>query len=139
MRAAALGFASLTAYLADRVATRAWPLWRVTAELGVHRATVADRLDQHGLHRQQPTAKHERAAQRRAARWAAQRQARLAGLGFTDVEGYLRARRAGQGWSVRRMRAELKVNRAWLEGEMGVARSQGPVELGSCWSGCVRG
>ncbi len=114
LRAAELGFASLEAYLADRVARRAWPLSRVAVELGVHPATVSDRLGQHGLHRPRPTAGHERAA-----RWAANRQARLAALGFADVEGYLRARRAGQGWSVRRLRAELRVNRAWLVGEMG--------------------
>ncbi len=115
LRAAEAGFASLEAYLADRVATRAWPLARVAQELGVHPATVGDRLDQHGLRRQRPTAGHQRAATRRAAKWAAQRQARLAGLGFTDVEEYLRARRVGQGWSVRRMRAELRVSRPWLE------------------------
>ncbi len=118
MRAAALGFASLQTYLADRVGQRAWPLWRVARELGIHPATVADRLDQRGLRRQRPTAGHERARERRAAKWAAKRQARLSALGFADLEGYLRARRAGQGWSARRMRAELKVSRAWLEGEL---------------------
>ncbi len=118
-RAAELGFATLEAYLADRVATRAWPLLRLARELGVHPATVADRLDQHGLRRQRPTAGHDRAATRRAARWAAERQARLAALGFADLEAYLRTRRVGQGWSVRRLRAELKVSRAWLEAGMG--------------------
>jgi len=118
LRAAALGFASLQTYLADRVGQRAWPLWRVARELGIHPATVADRLDQRGLRRQRPTAGHERARERRAAKWAAKRQARLSALGFADLEGYLRARRAGQGWSARRMRAELKVSRAWLEGEL---------------------
>ncbi len=119
MRAAELGFANLKEYLADRVARRAWPLRQLAAELGMHPATVGDRLDRHGLHRRGPAAGHQRAAQRRAATWAAKRQARLAELGFTSLEGYLRARRAGQGWwSVRRMRAELGVNRAWLVGEL---------------------
>jgi len=118
LRAAALGFTSLRAYLVDRVVQRAWPLRQLARELGVHPATVGDRLDRHGLHRQRPTAGHQRASERRAAWWAAERQARLAGLGFADVEGYLRVRRAGQGRSVRRLRAELRVNRAWLEGEL---------------------
>ncbi len=118
LRAAELGFATLEAYLADRVAQRAWPLRRIAGELGAHPATVADRLDRHGLRRQRPTAGHQRAAQRRAARWAAKRQARLAELGFADMDGYLQARRAQQGWSLRRMRAELRVRRAWLEGEL---------------------
>jgi hypothetical protein len=48
-QAAQLGFASLQAYLADRVAEQAWPLRRVADELGVHRDTVRDRLDRHGL------------------------------------------------------------------------------------------
>ncbi len=112
-RAAALGFANLKEYLVERVATRAWPLSRVARELGVHPATVADRLDQHGLRRQRPTAGHQRAAQRRAATWAAKRRARLAELGFRELAGYLHDRVA-QGWSERRIRAELRVGRAWL-------------------------
>jgi len=87
LRAAELGFATLEAYLADRVAQRAWPLRQVAREFGMHPATVADRLVQHGLRRQQPTAGHQRAAARRAARWAAQRQARLAGLGSPTWRG----------------------------------------------------
>ncbi len=115
LRAAALGFASLQTYLADRVGQRAWPLARVARELGVHPATVGDRLARHGLRRRGPTAGHHRAAQRRAARWAATRQARLAELGFGDLTAYLHARHVQQGWSIRRMRAELRVDRAWLE------------------------
>ena len=117
-RAAELGFGNLETYLADRVARRAWPLRQLARELGMHPATVGDRLHRHGLRRWRPTAGHQRAAQRQAARCAAKRQARLAGLGFADVEGYLRARRVGQGWSVRRMRAELRVRRAWLASAM---------------------
>jgi DNA-binding NtrC family response regulator len=45
-----LGFADLGAYLADRVAERAWTLVQVADELGVDRNTVRDRLDRYGLH-----------------------------------------------------------------------------------------
>jgi hypothetical protein len=56
--------------------------------------------------------------QRQIACWAAKRQARLAELGFTDVEGYLRVRRVEQGWSLRRILAELQVSSAWLKDQM---------------------
>jgi hypothetical protein len=44
--------------------------------------------------------------------------ARLAELGFTDLASYLRMRYVEQSWSVRRMRAELGVGKAWLVGEL---------------------
>jgi hypothetical protein len=50
-RAAPLGFASLQAYLVDRVTQRAWTLTQVASELGAHRDTVGDRLDRHRLRR----------------------------------------------------------------------------------------
>jgi hypothetical protein len=50
-RAGQLGFADLGAYLADRVTKRAWTLVQVASELGIHRDTVSDRLDRHGLRR----------------------------------------------------------------------------------------
>ncbi len=117
-RAAELGFASLRAYLADRAITRRWPSTSIASELGVHPGTVRDRLDQHGLPRQRATIRPHRAVQRQTACWAAKRQARLAGLGFGDVEDYLRMRRVGQGWSLRRMLAELQVGSAWLKDQM---------------------
>jgi len=43
---------------------------------------------------------------------------RLAELGFQDLAGYLQARYVEQGWSVKRMRAELHVGRRWLVREM---------------------
>lgn len=46
-----LGFASLRAYLADRVTERAWPLARVAGELGIDSGTIRDRLDRYGLRR----------------------------------------------------------------------------------------
>jgi hypothetical protein len=56
-RAAQLGFASLPAYLVDRVTQQAWPLTKVAGELGVNRDTVRDRLDRHGLAPQRATAR----------------------------------------------------------------------------------
>jgi hypothetical protein len=89
----------------------------IASELGVQPATVRDRLDQHGLPRQRATMRPCRAIQRQRECWAAKRQARLVGLGFASVEGYLRVRRVGQGWSLRRMLAELRVGSAWLKGQ----------------------
>jgi len=50
--------------------------------------------------------------------WQARGAARLGELGFADLASYLRVRRVEQGWSVRRMRAELRVGRAWLVAKM---------------------
>ena len=54
-RAAQRGFASLRAYLADRARTRGWPSSQIASELGVHAATVGDRLDRHRLPRRRAT------------------------------------------------------------------------------------
>jgi hypothetical protein len=118
LRAVELGFPSLQAYLADRAVTRRWPTTMIASELGVQPATVRDRLDQHGLPRSRATIRPHRSIQRQTECWAAKRQARLAGLGFADVEDYLRVRRVGQGWSLRRMLTELRVGSAWLKGQM---------------------
>jgi hypothetical protein len=83
----------------------------------VQPATVRDRLDQYGLPQPGDPPAHQ-AIQRQAACWAAKRQARLAGLGFADVGEYLRVRRVGQGWSRRRMLAELQVGPAWLKDQL---------------------
>jgi hypothetical protein len=117
-RAAELSFASLQDYLTDRAMTRGWPSTSIAGELGVHPATVRDRLDRHGLPRQRATRRPYQAIQRQKACWAAKRQARLAGLGFADLDGYLRARRVEQGWSVQRMLTELQVAPAWLKDQM---------------------
>jgi hypothetical protein len=117
-QAANLGFASLQDYLTDRTTTRRWPSTSIASELGVHPDTVRDRLDQHGLPRRRATRRPYRAIQRQTACWAAKRQARLASLGFADVEGYLGVRRVGQGWSLRRMLAELHVGSAWLKDQL---------------------
>ncbi len=117
-RAAELGFTSLRAYLADRATTRRWPTTSIASELGVQPATVRDRLDRHGLPRRRARIRSHRAIQQQTACWVAKRQARLAGLGFTDVEEYLRVRRVEQGWSLRRMLTELQVGSAWLKDQM---------------------
>jgi hypothetical protein len=84
----------------------------------VHPGTVRDRLDQHGLPLRRAAIRPHRATQRQVVCWAAKRQTRLAGLGFADVEDYLRVRRVEQGSSQRRMLAELQVGSAWLKDQM---------------------
>jgi AraC-like DNA-binding protein len=121
-RVAALGFADVGAYLADRVLERGWLLAEVAAELAAHRVTVRRLLDRHGIRRVRRTTA-ERAASKAGLRvqsvsWQARRAARLAELGFGDLGAYLRARHVAQGWSVKRMRAELRVSRRWLVGEL---------------------
>ena len=121
-RVAALGFADVQAYLVDRVVQRGWLLAEVAAELGAHRLTVRRLLDRYGILRVRRTAKEGAAADRgrrvQQVSWQARRVARLAELGFADLAAYLRTRQVGQGWSVKRMRAELGVGRGWLVGEM---------------------
>jgi hypothetical protein len=119
---AGLGFADVGAYLADRVVQRGWLLAEVAAELGAHRLTVRRLLDRHGIRRVRRTPAERAAAKRgrrvQAVGWQARRAARLAELGFADLAAYLRARHVTQGWSVKRMRAELGVGRRWLVGEL---------------------
>jgi hypothetical protein len=121
-RVAELGFADVGAYLLDRVVERAWLLADVAAELAAHRLTVQRLLDRHGIRRGRRTPA-ERAAADAGRRvqtvgWQARRAGRLAELGFEDLAAYLKARRVEQGWSVKRMRAELGVGRRWLVGEL---------------------
>jgi len=118
VRAAELGFPSLRGYLADRGMTRRRLSTSIADELGVHPGTVRDRLDRHALPRQRATRRPRRAILRQTACWAAKRQARLAQLGFADLEHYLRVRRVGQGWSLRRMLAKLQVGSTWLKDQM---------------------
>jgi hypothetical protein len=121
-RAGELGFADAQAYLVDRVAERGWPMSAVVAELRADPATVGRLLDRYGVRRSRRTEREQaalaRGRQAQAELWQARRMARLAELGFADLAGYLRARHVEQGWSVRRMRAELGVGKAWLVGEM---------------------
>jgi hypothetical protein len=121
-RVAALGFAGVEAYLVDRVVERAWLLAEVAAELAAHRVTVRRLLERHGIRRVRRTAMERAAAEsgRRveAVGWRTRRAARLSELGFEDLAAYLRARHVAEGWSVKRMRAELGVGRRWLVGEL---------------------
>jgi hypothetical protein len=121
-RVAQLGFIGVRAYLADRVVGQAWLLAEVAAELVAHRLTVRRLLERHGIRRVRRTTA-ERAASESGRRvqavgWQARRSARLAELGFADLAAYLRARHVAQGWSIKRMRAELGVGRRWLVGEL---------------------
>jgi hypothetical protein len=115
-----LGFADVQAYLVDRVVQRGWLLVEVAAELAAHRLTVRRLLDRYGIRRVQRTPREHAAAEAgrraQAVGWQAGRAARLAELGFSDLAAYLMARHVEQGWSVKRMRAELHVGRRWLLG-----------------------
>jgi hypothetical protein len=120
VRVAALGFADVDAYLVDRVVERAWLLADVAVELAAHRVTVRRLLARHGIRRVRRTPMERAAADSgrrvQSVGWQASRAARLAELGFADLATYLQARHVEQGWSVKRMRAELRVGRRWLVG-----------------------
>jgi len=117
-----LGFADIGAYLADRVVEQGWLLAEVATELAAHRVTVRRLLHGHGIRRVRRTPAERAAADRgrrvQAVSWRARRAGRLAELGFVDLADYLHARQVAQGWSVKRMRAELRVGRRWLMGEL---------------------
>jgi hypothetical protein len=121
-RVAALGFADVGDYLVDRVVERAWLLAEVATELAAHRLTVRRLLDHHGIRRVRRTAMQRAASESgrrvQAVGWQARRAARLAELGFHDLAAYLRTRHVEQGWSIKQMRAELRVGRRWLVGEL---------------------
>lgn len=121
-RAAQLGFADVGTYLVDRVLERGWLLAEVAAELAAHRVTVRRLLDRHGIRRVRRTPAERAAAESgrrvQSVGWQARRVTRLAELGFADLAGYLEARHVEQGWSVKRMRAELGVGRRWPVGEL---------------------
>jgi hypothetical protein len=121
-RVAELGFSNVHEYLVNRVVERGWLVVELVAELGAAPGTVRRLLQCHGVRRVRRTA-GERAALARGrvvqkGVWQARRAARLAELGFADLRGYLLVRWVEQGCSIRRMRAELRVSRAWLVGEM---------------------
>jgi hypothetical protein len=90
---------------------------------------LRDRLDQYGLPRRRASVRPGRAIQRQTQCWAAKRQARLAELGFADVEDYLQVWRVEQGSSLRHMLTELQVGSAWLKGQMD--RAGHPLTLSS--------
>jgi hypothetical protein len=121
-RVAQLGFADAGAYLVDRVVARGWLLAEVAAELGAHRLTVRRLLERHGIRRVRRTPREQAVADEgrrvQSVGWQARRVARLTELGFEDLASYLRARQVEQGWSIKRMRAELRVGSRWLVGEL---------------------
>jgi hypothetical protein len=121
-RVAALGFPDVEAYLTDRVVEQGWLLAEVAVEVGAHRVTVRRLLERHGIRRVRRTPSERAAADEgrrvQAVGWQARRAARLAELGFADLGAYLKARHVEQGWSVKRIRAELGVGRRWLVGEL---------------------
>ena len=121
-RVVELGFAEVRAYLADRLIERAWLLAEVAAELAADRRTVRRLLEHAGVTRRRRTARQSAAGERgrrvQSASWQARRVARLEALGVADLGGYLQCRYLEQGWSIKRMRAELQVGRNWLVAEM---------------------
>jgi hypothetical protein len=88
-RVAQLGFADLTAYLADRLPVRGLLLAEVTAERGAHRVTVRRLMDEYGIRRVRRIPREQAASGRgrraQAGAWQARRTARLAELGFQDL------------------------------------------------------
>jgi hypothetical protein len=95
----------------------------VVSELGATPATVRRLLDQHQVRRVALTRRQRAAADaasgpKQQARAAQRRQARLAELGFAEVDDYLRDRFVGRGWSVRRLGAELGVGHGWLDQQL---------------------
>jgi AraC-like DNA-binding protein len=121
-RVVELGFPDVRAYLEDRLLRQEWLLVEVAAELGAHRATVRRLMQQSGVQRRRRTTRQvaagERGRQVQSVGWQARRAARLAELGFADLAGYLECRYVEQGWSIRRMRSELRVGRSWLVDQM---------------------
>lgn len=121
-RVVELGYADVRAYLADRLLEREWLLADVAAELAADRRTVRRLLRLAGVQRRRRTARQSAAGERgrrvQSVSWQARRAARLEELGFADLAGYLQRRYMEQGWSIKRMRAELGVGRNWLVAEM---------------------
>jgi hypothetical protein len=112
------------AYLLDRLVTQAWTLAEVARELGAASATTRRLVDHYQIRRVGPTRRQQaQAAQNpgptRLAQVSGQRRvARLAELGFADLDSYLHDRWVRQGSSVRRMCAELKVGHGWVEKQL---------------------
>jgi hypothetical protein len=79
-------------------------------------------MQQVGVKRRRRTARQlavgERGRRVQSVSWQQRRAARLEELGFADLAGYLQCRYVEQGWSVKRMRAELRVGGTWLAAQM---------------------
>ena len=117
-RVATVGFADIRAYLEDRLIEQERLLVDVAAELAADRRTVRRLMQQVGVTRRRRTARRsaagERGRQVQSVSWQTRRAARLAELGVADLSGYLQARYLEQRWSIKQMRAELRVGRNWL-------------------------
>jgi hypothetical protein len=121
-RAAELGFENVRVYLVDRLVTQAWTLAQVQGELRTAPSALRRLLDQHHVRRVVTPIRRRRAAAAAASGPKEQAQAvqqrrlaRLAELGFAELEEYLQDRYVGRGWSVRRLCAELGGD-PWLAG-----------------------
>jgi AraC-like DNA-binding protein len=96
----------------------------VAAELGAAPATLRRLLNRYQMGRVAPTRRQRAAAAATSgpttqARAVQQRcQARLAQLGFAELEEYLGDRYVSKGWSVRRLCAELGVSHGWLRQQL---------------------
>jgi hypothetical protein len=79
-------------------------------------------MQQVGVTRRRRTARQlaggERGRRVQSVSWQERRAARLEELGFADLSGYLQRQYLEQGWSIKRMRAELGVGRNWLVAQM---------------------
>ncbi len=117
-RVATVGFAEVRAYLEDRLIQQERLLVDVAAELAADRRTARRLMQQVGVRRRRRTARQsaagERGRQVQSVSWQTRRAARLAELGVADLSGYLQARYLEQRWSIKQMRAELRVGRNWL-------------------------
>ncbi len=133
-RVAELGFADVRAYLVDRLAVQACTLEEVADELGASGSTVRRLLDHGQVRRLGPTRRQCAAAaaasgpQKELRADQQRRQARLAQLGFAELEEYLRDRHVTRRWSVRRMCTELRVGHAWI-GQLAAAAFAGAAVL----------
>jgi hypothetical protein len=121
-RVAELGFTDVQAYLEARLIEHEWLLVDVAAELAADRRTVRRLMQQVGVTRRRRTARQlaggERGRRVQSVSWQERRAARLEELGFADLSGYLQRQYLEQGWSIKRMRAELGVGRNWLVAQM---------------------
>ena len=99
-------------------------LAEVASELGAASSTLRRLLDQHQVRRVAPTRRQRAAAavasgpNQQARTVQQRRQARLAELGFAELDEYLKDRCVGRDWSARRLRAELGMGHGWLDQQL---------------------
>jgi hypothetical protein len=112
-----LGYPNVETYLADRYLRDEAPVNEIRRELGVRDATVRELIKDSGLTR--PATTTARRNGRRAAplgqrayqkRTTDRREARLAALGFSKLEDYLRDRYIRKDWTVTQIKDELHIS-----------------------------